>query len=57
VRRLQALAAAREELAWSDPSSQRVQEAFEELEADSAARLELARLKEQRARGSRPGPQ
>lgn len=56
LKRLQATAEAREELAWSDPSSPRVQQAFEELEAESAARLELDRLKEQRARDYRSGP-
>lgn len=56
LRRLQAIAEAREELAWSDPSSPRVEQAFEELEAESAARLELERLKEQRARDYRSGP-
>jgi phage shock protein A len=56
LRRLQATAEAREELAWSDPSSPRVERAFEELEAESAARAELERLKERRARDYRSGP-
>jgi phage shock protein A len=56
LRRLQATAEAREELAWSDPSSPRVQQAFEELEAEAAARMELERLKERRARDYRSGP-
>lgn len=45
VRRLQALAAAREELAWSDPDSHQVHEAFEELETRLSAEAELPRLR------------
>jgi phage shock protein A len=47
VRRLQALAAAREELAWSDPDSLQVREAFEELEERPADTV-LSRLKDAR---------
>ena len=56
LKRLRAIAEAREELSWSDPTSPRVEQAFAELEAESAARLELERLKEQRARDYRSGP-
>ncbi|MHA7294968.1 PspA/IM30 family protein [Arthrobacter sp. HLT1-21] len=48
ARRVQAQAAARDELSWSDPNSSRVEEAFEELEASSAADRELERLKNRR---------
>lgn len=50
VRRLQALAAAHEELAWSDPNSPQVREAFEELETRLSAEAELSRLR------ARPDP-
>jgi phage shock protein A len=53
IRRLQALAAAREELAWSDPDSPQVREAFEELETRLTAEAELTRL---RARRDLSGP-
>jgi phage shock protein A len=46
VRRLQALAAAHEELAWSDPDSHQVREAFEELETRLSAEAALSRLRE-----------
>lgn len=45
VRRLRALAAAHEELAWSDPNSHQVREAFEELETRLSAEAELSRLR------------
>ncbi|MFD1214004.1 PspA/IM30 family protein, partial [Arthrobacter sp. GCM10027362] len=45
IRRLQALAAAREELAWSDPDSHQVREAFEELETRLSAEAALSRLR------------
>jgi len=45
VRRLQALAAAREELAWTDPDSHQVREAFEELETRLSAEAALTRLR------------
>jgi len=45
VRRLQALATAREELAWSDPNSHQVREAFEELETRLSAEAALSRLR------------
>jgi phage shock protein A len=45
VRRLQALAAAHEELAWSDPNSHQVREAFEELETRLSAEAALSRLR------------
>ncbi|WP_028280372.1 PspA/IM30 family protein [Arthrobacter sp. H5] len=38
-------AAAHEELSWSDPNSRRMEEAFEELEANNAADQELEELK------------
>jgi phage shock protein A len=47
VRRMQAMAAAREELALSDPDSPQVREAFEELE-ERPAETVLSRLKEAR---------
>ncbi|WP_026553501.1 PspA/IM30 family protein [Arthrobacter sp. H20] len=48
ARRVQAQAAAHDELSWSDPNSRRIEEAFEELEASSAADRELERLKKRR---------
>ncbi|WP_026533356.1 PspA/IM30 family protein [Arthrobacter sp. H41] len=57
VRQLRAQAEAREELAWTDPSSPRMERAFEELEAEAEAQQELERLKKSQATGYRPGPQ
>ncbi|WP_299167305.1 PspA/IM30 family protein [uncultured Arthrobacter sp.] len=54
ARRLRHLQGAQEELAWSDPSSGKLEEAFGELEAREAAEQELRQLKE-RAQGRRPG--
>lgn len=54
ARRLRHLQAAQEELAWSDPSSGKLEQAFGELEAREAAEQELRQLKE-RAKGRRPG--
>ncbi|WP_127125178.1 PspA/IM30 family protein [Georgenia sp. SYP-B2076] len=57
VRQLQAHAAAREELAWTDPDSARVRAAFEELETGPAVEDELARLKARKGIDPRrPGP-
>ncbi|NOJ60094.1 PspA/IM30 family protein [Arthrobacter sp. 260] len=50
ARRVQAQAAAHDELSWTDPNSRRVEEAFEELEASSAADRELERLKNRHLR-------
>ncbi|MBG6184295.1 phage shock protein A [Arthrobacter sp. CAN_A214] len=55
VRRLRAQAEAREELAWTDPSSPRMEQAFEELEAEADTQQELERLKKSRATGYPPG--
>ncbi|MHA7208583.1 PspA/IM30 family protein [Arthrobacter sp. MDT1-65] len=54
VRRFEAQAQAREELSWTDPSSPRLQQAFEELEAEAAAQQELEELKRRNARGYPP---
>lgn len=54
VRRYEAQAQAREELSWTDPSSPRLQQAFEELEADAAAQQELEELKRRRGPGRPP---
>lgn len=53
ARRLRHLQAAQEELAWSDPGSGRLEQAFGELEAHEAAEQELRQLKD-RAQGRRP---
>lgn len=53
VRRSEAQARGREELSWSDPSSPRLEQAFEELEAEVAAQQELEELK-RRHGGGRP---
>lgn len=45
ARRLRHLQAAQEELAWSDPSSGKLEEAFGELEARDAAEQQLRQLK------------
>ncbi|WP_394248537.1 PspA/IM30 family protein [Arthrobacter pityocampae] len=50
VRRFEAQAQAREELSWTDPSSPRLQQAFEELEAEVATQQELEDLKRRNAR-------
>lgn len=55
VRRFEAQAQAREELSWTDPSSPRLQQAFEELEAEAAAQQELDELKRRSTRGRLPG--
>ncbi|THJ68463.1 hypothetical protein E8P82_00665 [Arthrobacter echini] len=55
VRRFEAQVQAREELSWSDPSSRRLQQAFEELEADAAAQQELEELKRRMPREHPPG--
>lgn len=52
IRRLEAEARGREELSWSDPSSPRLERAFEELEAEAAAQRELEELKRRHAPGS-----
>lgn len=54
VRRFEAQAQAREELSWTDPSSPRLQQAFEELEAEAAAQQELDGLKRRNSGGSPP---
>lgn len=54
VRRFEAQAQAREELSWTDPSSPRLQQAFEELEAEAAAQKELDELKRRDARDYPP---
>lgn len=51
VRRFEAQARARDELSWTDPSSPRLQQAFEELEAEAAAQQELENLKRRNPRG------
>ncbi|WP_323959395.1 hypothetical protein GC088_12785 [Arthrobacter sp. JZ12] len=45
ARRLRHLQAAREELAWSDPTSEKLEQAFSELEARDVAEQELRQLK------------
>ena len=55
VRRYEAQAQAREELSWTDPSSPRLQQAFEELEADAAAQQELEELKRRNGQGPQRG--
>ncbi|NMR31307.1 PspA/IM30 family protein [Crystallibacter degradans] len=52
ARRMQAQAAAYEELSWSDQNSPQVLQAFEELETRMGAEEELRQLKERR----NPGP-
>ncbi|WDF32948.1 PspA/IM30 family protein [Arthrobacter agilis] len=52
VRRFEAQAQAREELSWSDPSSPRLQQAFEELEAEAAAQQQLDEIKRRGLRGN-----
>lgn len=52
IRRLEAEARGRDELSWSDPSSPRLERAFEELEAEAAAQQELEELKRRHAPGS-----
>jgi phage shock protein A len=54
VRRFEAQAQAREELSWSDPSSPRLQQAFEELEAEAAAQQQLEEIKRRGSRGRPP---
>lgn len=54
VRRFEAQVQAREELSWTDPSSPRLQQAFEELEAEAATQQELEDLKRRNARGYPP---
>lgn len=54
IRRLQARAAAYDEIAGADPDSARVREAFEELETEAAVRSQLEALKERKGIG-RPG--
>ena len=49
IRRLRARAVGHAELAWSDPGSAQVREAFDRLETGLAAERELERLKERRA--------
>lgn len=56
VRRFEAQVQAREELSWTDPSSRRLQQAFEELEADAAAQQELDELKRRSPRNHPPAP-
>ena len=53
ARRLRHLQAAQEELAWSDPTSGKLEDAFGELEAREAAEQELRQLKG-RVQGNRP---
>lgn len=53
ARRLRHLQAAQEELAWSDPTSGKLEDAFDELEAREAAEQELRQLKG-RVQGNRP---
>ncbi|WP_104116314.1 PspA/IM30 family protein [Arthrobacter sp. B1805] len=57
VRRLEAQARAREELSWTDPSSPRLKQAFEELEAEAEAQQELEDLKRRNSRGYPPAQQ
>jgi phage shock protein A len=54
VRRFEAQVQAREELSWTDPSSPRLRQAFEELEAEAAAQQELEDLKRRDPRGYPP---
>lgn len=54
VRRFEAQARAREELSWSDPSSPRLQQAFEELEAEASVQQQLDELKRRDHRGGPP---
>lgn len=54
ARRQRHLQAAQEELAWSDPGSGKLEQAFGELEAREAAEQELRQLKE-RSQGRRSG--
>ncbi|MDF9276724.1 hypothetical protein P4U43_02855 [Arthrobacter sp. EH-1B-1] len=54
ARRLRHRQAAQEELAWSDPTSGKLEDAFDELEAREAAEQELRQLKG-RVQGNRPG--
>ncbi len=54
VRRFEAQVQAREELSWTDPSSPRLQQAFEELEADAAAQQQLEELKRRTFRENPP---
>jgi phage shock protein A len=54
ARRLRHLQAAQQELAWSDPSSGKLEQAFGELEDREAAEQELRQLKD-RAGNRRPG--
>lgn len=49
IRRLRARAVGHAELAWSDPGSAQVREAFDRLETGLAAERELERLKERRS--------
>lgn len=56
ARRLRHLQAAQEELAWSDPSSPKLERAFEELEARDVTEQQLRQLKESgQTQGRRPG--
>lgn len=57
VRQLLAQAEAREELAWTDPSSPRMERAFEELAAEAEAQQEFERLKKAQITNYRPGQQ
>ncbi|GAB3549971.1 hypothetical protein GCM10027404_16360 [Arthrobacter tumbae] len=54
ARQLRHQQAAQEELAWSDPTSGKLEEAFDELEAREAAEQDLRQLKG-RVQGNRPG--
>ena len=54
IRRFEAEARAREELAWSDPSSPQLERAFEELEADAATQQHLEELKRRHGRNDPP---